>query len=197
MLEQKYRKYYQKIFVDPVLKIGVNKLSPSAITLASGVVGLLIIPALYFHFVWLAVFLLLFSGYLDTLDGSVARAMNNTTQLGSMLDIVIDRIVESSVIFALFLVDPSRGIACFLMLFANLVCITSFLVVGIFVEQNSNKSFFYHEGLIERAEAFIFYILMMIIPTYFTFWAYTYIILVLLTAFLHLRFFHVWHKGNS
>lgn len=140
MLEQKYRRYYQMIFIDPVLKIGC-KISPSAVTLTSGVVGLLIIPAVYFHHPWLAVFLLVVSGYLDTLDGSVARACNSSTQLGGALDIVVDRIVESSVIFALYLVDPSRGIACFLMLFANLICITSFLVVGIFVEQNSNKSF--------------------------------------------------------
>lgn len=196
MLEQKYRRYYQKILIDPVLNMWC-KFSPTLITLLSGVVGLLIIPAVYFHHPWLAVFLLALSGYLDTLDGSVARACNSSTQLGGALDIVVDRIVESSVIFALYLLEPSRGIACFLMLFANLICITSFLVVGIFVEQNSNKSFFYHEGLIERAEAFIFYALMILVPSFFTPLAYSYIILVLLSAFLHLRFFHFWHKGNS
>ena len=178
MLEQKYRHYYQKILIDPVLNMGC-KFSPTLITLLSGVVGLLIIPAVYFHHPWLAVFLLALSGYLDTLDGSVARACNSSTQLGGALDIVVDRIVESSVIFALYLLDPSL------------------LVVGIFVEQNSNKSFFYHEGLIERAEAFIFYVLMILVPSFFTPLAYGYIILVLLSAFLHLRFFHFWHKGNS
>lgn len=196
MLEQKFRHYYQQVFINPVLRLGCN-FSPSVITLLSGVVGLLIIPAVYFHHPWLAVLLLALSGYLDTLDGSVARACNRTSQLGGALDIVIDRIVESSVIFALFLVDQNRGIAVFLMLFANLICITSFLVVGIFVEQNSNKSFFYHEGLIERAEAFIFYALMILVPGYFNYLAYSYIVLVLLSAFLHLRFFHFWQRENS
>ena len=70
-------------------------------------------------------------------------------------------------------------------------------MVGIFVEQNSNKSFFYHNGLIERAEAFIFYALMIILPGLFTPLAYAYIVLVLLSAFLHLRFFHFWQKDNA
>jgi phosphatidylglycerophosphate synthase len=143
MLEQRYRSYYQKFFIDPILKIGC-KFSPNIITIASGVVGLWIIPAVYFNYQWLAIFFLALSGYLDTLDGSVARAQNTSSQLGGALDIVIDRLVEGSVIFALFLVDQSRGIACFLMLFSNLICITSFLVVGIFVEQNTNKSRMLH-----------------------------------------------------
>lgn len=196
MLEQKYRHHYQKIFITPILKVAC-KFSPTAITVLSGIVGLLVIPAVYFHYPWLAVFILALSGYLDTLDGSVARACDSSSQLGGALDIVMDRIVESAVIFALYLVDPSHGIACFLMLFANLICITSFLVVGIFVEQNSNKSFFYHNGLIERAEAFIFYALMIILPGLFTPLAYAYIVLVLLSAFLHLRFFHFWQKDNA
>jgi phosphatidylglycerophosphate synthase len=137
------------------------------------------------------------SGYLDTLDGSVARAYGSSSEIGGALDIVVDRIVESAVIFALYLIDPTRGILCFLMLFANLICITSFLVVGIFTQEHSNKSFFYHPGLIERAEAFIFYALMIIFPSFFNLLSYSYIILVLLSAFLHLRFFHDWQKKNS
>jgi len=193
MLEQKYRKYYQKIFVEPILKCGC-KISPVTITIMSGIVGLLTIPAIYFDYKLIAILLLLFSGYLDTLDGSVARHCNNTTKLGGALDIILDRVVESAVIFWFLIFDPSRAILCFLMLFANLICITSFLVVGIFVEQDSNKSFFYHDGLIERAEAFIFYILMILLPNLFIILSSSYIVVVLLSAFLHVRFFNKWHK---
>ena len=157
----------------------------------------MVIPALVFKCIWIAVFLLLVSGYFDTLDGSLARLQDRSTQIGSALDIVMDRLVEWAVVFALYLVDPQRAVLCFMILLANLLCITSFLVVGIFVEQNSNKSFFYHEGLMERAEAFIFFILMMLIPQWFAFLAVVYIILVLLTAFLHLRFFNNWQKANN
>lgn len=197
MIEQRFRGIYQKILVDPVIHYCGKKLTPNIITILSGIVGLLVIPALYLNFLSLSVFLLLTSGYLDTLDGTLARYQDKTSQIGSALDIVMDRLVEWAVVFALFLVEPSRAIWCFLILLANLLCITSFLVVGIFVEQNSQKSFFYHEGLMERAEAFIFFILMMIFPEYFTILVIIYIFLVLLTTFLHLRFFHSWQKQNS
>lgn len=193
MLEQKHRKYYQKIFVTPILKCGC-KISPTTITLMSGLVGLMTIPAIYFNYKLMAILLLLFSGYLDTLDGSIARHCLTTTKLGGALDIILDRVVESAVIFGFLILDPSRAILCFLMLFANLICITSFLVIGIFVEQDSNKSFFYHDGLMERAEAFIFYILMILLPKLFAGLAIIYIFVVLLSAFLHVRFFHKWHK---
>ena len=197
MIEQRFRNIYQTILVNPVLKLCGKSLTPNKVTILSGIVGLLVIPALVFKCIWIAVFLLLVSGYFDTLDGSLARLQDRSTQIGSALDIVMDRLVEWAVVFALYLVDPQRAVLCFLILLANLLCITSFLVVGIFVEQNSNKSFFYHEGLMERAEAFIFFILMMLIPQWFAFLAVVYIILVLLTAFLHLRFFNNWQKANN
>lgn len=193
MLEQKYRKHYQKIFIDPILNSGFN-ISPISITIFSGIVGLLTIPAIYFDYKFIAILLLLFSGYLDTLDGSIARYHNKTTQFGGAIDIILDRVVESAVIFGFLLVNTNRAILCFLMLFANLICITSFLVVGIFVNQDSNKSFFYHDGLIERAEAFIFYILMILLPGAFIPLAVLYIIVVLLSSILHVRFFHKWQK---
>lgn len=195
MLEQRYRQYYQQILVEPVVKV-VGNVSPTLVTVLSGIIGVLVVPVLYFHHQWLAVAILALSGYLDTLDGSLARINNTATELGGVLDIVMDRIVESAAVFALFLFNPLWGIACFLMLFSNLICITSFLVVGIYVEQNSKKGFFYHSGLIERAEAFIFYALMMLLPAYFYWFAYSYIALVLLSAVLHLRFFNTWQKAN-
>lgn len=196
MLEKKFRDLYQKVYIDPVLKLFANT-QPLVITLLSGIVGLLVIPALYLKHQYVAVIILLISGYLDTLDGSLARFYNLTSKIGGALDIVTDRIVECSVMLALFLFDPSRGIFCVLMLIANLICITSFLVVAIFVEQSSNKSFFYHDGLMERAEAFAFYIAMILLPQYFIALAVTYCILVFLSAFLHLKFFYFWQKDNA
>src|SRR5579863_8236455 len=181
MLEKKVRGIYQTILINPVLKLCSDELAPNKVTIFSGIAGILVIPALVTNHTWLAVFVLLLSGYLDTLDGSLARLQDRATQIGSALDIVMDRLVEWAVVFALYLVDPKRGVLCFLMLAANLICVTSFLVVGIFVEQNSQKSFFYHEGLMERAEAFIFFVLMMLFPNYFTFLAIIYIVLVFLT----------------
>lgn len=195
MLEKKCRDFYQKFYINPVLKLFPNT-SPLTITLLSGILGLSMIPVLYFKHQYLAIVLLLISGYLDTLDGSLARFYNLTSKIGGALDIVTDRVVESSVIVGLFLFAPNRGIFCMLMLIANLICITSFLIVGVFVEQSTQKSFFYHEGLMERAEAFIFYIAMILLPQYFVVLAISYVFLVFLSAFLHLKFFYFWQRDN-
>jgi archaetidylinositol phosphate synthase len=190
MLEKRYRNIYQSLCVNPILNIIGNKVSPIYITILSGVVGVLVIPALYFDVRILAICLILLSGYLDTLDGSVARHNDATSDTGSVLDIFTDRIVEGAIIIGLFLVDQHRGFICLLMLFAILLCITAFLVVGVFTTNGSQKSFFYSNGLIERAEAFIFFILMIILPGYFTILGIIFVILVLITAFLHLWLFY-------
>lgn len=196
MLERKFRDAYQIVFINPILKLCSDKITPNKVTILSGIAGVLVIPGLVTGHIWLGVFFLLLSGYFDTLDGSLARLQNKATQIGSALDIVMDRFVEWAVVFAFYLVDSNRAILCFFMLAANMICVTSFLVVGIFVEQNSNKSFFYHEGLMERAEAFIFFVLMMIFPDYFIPLAVIYIFLVFLTAFLHLQFFNNWQQEH-
>lgn len=197
MIEQKFRNIYQQILIEPILGFAC-KFHPSIITLLSGVVGILIILMLYFNYKLAAIICLLISGYLDTLDGSVARKSNKVSDLGSMLDIIIDRVVEGSILFGFFLINPANAIWCFLMLFANLICITAFLVVGVFTKQPSHdKSFFYSPGLIERTEAFIFYTLMIILPEYFRTLATLYIILVIISAILHLRLFYRWDQINK
>ena len=131
----------------------------------------------------LAVVLLLLSGYLDVLDGTLARLRKTSSALGTVYDIIADRIVEFSVIFGLFILAPNeRAMACLLMLGSVLLCVTSFLVVGIFSDKKTNKNFDYSPGLIERAEAFMFFIAMILLPKYFLFLAYIFISLVCLTT---------------
>ncbi|MDE4940495.1 CDP-alcohol phosphatidyltransferase, partial [Francisella tularensis subsp. holarctica] len=51
-----------------------------------------------------------------------------------------------------------------LMMMSIIVCISSWLLVGIFSQNESSKSFYYSPGLIERAETFIFFIVMFLFP---------------------------------
>lgn len=191
MIEQHVREYYQQIFVNPVANQLSYAITPNQITLLSGILGLLIFPALMFHQEILAICLLLLSGYCDTLDGTIARFSQQTSNWGSVLDITIDRLVEFVVVLALWSVAPlERGLWCLLMLGSMLLCITSFLVVGIFSENQSQKSFHYSPGLMERAEAFSFFIAMMIWPSAFVFLAFLFTLLVTFTAIVRLRDFY-------
>jgi phosphatidylglycerophosphate synthase len=168
----------------------MNHVSPNLITLTGCISGLIIFPMLYLNHQLIATLLLCISGYLDTLDGSLARVSNKTSADGTIYDIVSDRIVETSVVIGLFCIDAAhRGYFALAMLGSILICVTSFLVVGIFTANTSNKSFHYSPGLIERAEAFIFFIAMIWLPQYFNFMAILFSILVIYTAYRRIRQF--------
>lgn len=191
MIDSFFRTLYQKKMVQPILK-PLHFVSPYFVTFAALIFGMSIIPALAFNSPKVALCLLVLSGYFDTLDGSLARAHNRMTEKGAVLDIVFDRIVEFSVIFALTLVDPpSRSLIALLMLGSVLICITSFLVVGIFTANQSEKGFHYSPGIIERTEAFLFFSLMILFPSQFTPLGLLFVGLVLLTSAVRIwQFFH-------
>lgn len=197
MLELHIRPVYQKICISPLLKILPKFVTPLQVTLLAGVMGVLSATLIVVGHSYLAILCLLFSGYCDTLDGSLARAKSQTSELGSMSDIICDRVVEFAIILGLYLVSPiSRGIPCFAMLGAVLLCVTTFLVVGIFVASSSEKSFHYSPGLIERAEAFLFFIAMVLFPGYFSILAWLFVILVCLTIILHIYAFWKYQRSE-
>lgn len=200
MLERYFRPFYQWLFVNPILKFlsQHNFISPNLITLLGLIFGTAAGTVIFLSPI-LAVALLLVSGYFDTLDGSLARYKNIMSEKGSALDIVCDRIVEISILLGLFSVDPiNRAWPCLLMLSTIFLCITTFLVVGIFVENNNNsnsnsginnKSFHYSRGLIERPEAFVFFLLMILFPPLFIYLSSTFSVLVFYTAIKRLKDF--------
>jgi phosphatidylglycerophosphate synthase len=183
MIEPYIRPFYQTLLGNPLARIMGKVLSPNAVTLMGIGVGVMIVPALYYQCSVLSLILLGLSGILDTLDGTVARLFHKTSHFGSVLDIVGDRIVEFGIVLGLFLVDPEhRAFECLVMLGSIMICVTSFLVVGIFSENTSHKGFHYSPGLIERSEAFIFFGIMILIPAYFHLLALFFTFLVFLTA---------------
>jgi archaetidylinositol phosphate synthase len=175
---------YQKFFVNPLARVLSPAISPQTISLIACCFGVAVAPFLAYDRPYLALFCLLITGYLDTLDGTVARMSGRVSAKGAVVDIVSDRFVEASIIFGLFLVHPeARAEAAFLMLASVLVCVTSFLVVGLFLENRSEKSFYYSPGLMERTEAFLFFVAMILFPNLFFPLSCVFTILVFYTAF--------------
>lgn len=190
MLESSFRKQYERHLIEPIIGRISNHFTPLQITLLSGAFILFFVPALLLKLKWLAIGLMVISGYLDTLDGSLARWQKTHSNLGSVFDIMMDRFVECVIVVSLFLLDPtSRGLACVLMLSSIVLCITSFLVVGIFMQNQSYKSFHYSPGIMERAEAFAFFAVMIVWPQWFNPLAYLFSALVVLTALIRLAQF--------
>jgi phosphatidylglycerophosphate synthase len=190
MIELYIRPLYQRLLGNRLAQILGKILSPNIVTLLAVLVGIAIIPALIYNQVTLALVFLGFSGLLDGLDGSIARLYQKSSAYGTALDITGDRIVEFAIILGLFLISPeARGFDCLMMLGSILICVTSFLVVGIFSENDSHKGFHYSPGIIERLEAFIFFAAMIFFFDLFPFLAQLFSILVFLTAFLRLSEF--------
>ncbi len=187
MLETYIRAHFQRVLIDPIAKVLAQHFSPNQITVLSLIAGLLAALCIALGWNLLAFFLLLLSGYLDMLDGTVARLTGRSTAFGTMLDIMCDRAVEWAVIMGLYAVEPStRGWLCLLMLGSVLMVVSSFLVAGIFVKNDGNKSFNYTPSLMERPEAFLFFVLMIFFPAWFCWLSLLFIILVLYTALLRM-----------
>ena len=187
MLEQIIRQPYQRLLVDPIATKIASQATPNKITLLGGLLGVLVIPTLLLKQSLLAILFLLASGYCDTLDGTLARIKNQSDVFGAVLDIIFDRTVEFAVILGLFFVDShARALSCLFMLGSILLCVTSFLLVAIFTSNTSQKKFYYSPGIIERPEAFIFFILMMIFPSHFIFLSSLFTLLVILTTIIRL-----------
>ena len=187
MIEKTLRPIFQRFLVDPFARLTLTWLTPNMVTFGGAILGLAILPAMYAAPAYVAFALLLLSGFCDALDGTLARMGHTVSEAGTVLDIVCDRLVEFAIIVALFLVDPEgRGILTLLMLGSVLICVTSFLVVGMFSENESKKSFYYSPGLIERPEAFVFFGAMILLPGLFFYLSIFFSSLVFVTAMVRL-----------
>lgn len=186
MLESYLRPHFQAWFLDACTRFLSRRLHCTAnkITILAGIVGFLVIPALYFDHSILAALLIFSSGLLDIFDGALARLEGVESAWGGFLDVLMDRVVESCILVGLCVKYPQHVMLTTIMLASILVCVTSFLLAGIFTQNQGNKSFYYSPGLIERAEAFIFFIAMVLLPSYFDKLSITFIVLVLLTTLL-------------
>ncbi|MED7820350.1 MULTISPECIES: CDP-alcohol phosphatidyltransferase family protein [unclassified Francisella] len=190
MLEQSVRPWFQRYFINKVANIlSALNIKPNSLTILSLITGF--ISAIFILYLpWLAVVFLLVSGYLDVLDGSVARIQKSSSSFGTMLDILSDRFVESVVIIAIFIFQPQIAWVGLIMMMSIIVCISSFLLVGIFSQQESSKSFYYSPGLMERAETFIFFIIMILLPSTVLWLGILFTVLVLWTTFYRVYEFY-------
>lgn len=189
MMDTYLRKPYQTLCIDPILFLfpKIKTVAPNTLTLCGAVLGGIAGGLVACDQPVFAIIFLLASGYFDTLDGSVARLSEKASPTGAVLDIFCDRCVEFTLILGLYLVDPlSRGFLSLLMLGSILLCITSFLAVGIFEKNRSEKSFHYSPGWMERSEAFLFFIAMVIFPSFFSPLALAFTVLVAFTAFFRI-----------
>ena len=182
MLDTHARKY-----VSPIIELGAEfllklKLTPNNVTILALLLGVSTSIFLYFDMQIIAVTLLWVSGYLDAVDGAMARRSNSSSSFGTLLDIVSDRIVEVSIVLVLGLKFVDVRYNLIVLTVCILMSMTIFLTVGALSEKKGVKSFYYQAGVAERSEGFIFFSLMILIPSYLGIITNIFSILIIITA---------------
>jgi len=197
MIENWIRPTYHRLVIQPLLP-ALKNISPNTLTVLSLILGIAAGWSIAIHHTFWAICFLLLSGFLDSLDGSLARFLKQTSNSGCVLDIFADRVVESSVVLGLFWVSPATRAIPIIFIFASMfLCITSFLIVSLFENKKSEKGLDYSTGIMERLETFIFFFAMIIWPYWFVDLAYLFSTLVLLTAGLRLYAFFQSEKNSE
>lgn len=159
---------YGRKYVNPVIDLGAKvllkcKLTPNSVSIIALILGVLSSVLLYFDKLILAVVFLWISGYLDSVDGAMARIKSLTSNFGTLLDITFDRIVELGIIFVLALKFENSRLELLILTMMILISMTIFLTVGALAKNNGVKSFRYQAGIAERSEGFIFFSLMILL----------------------------------
>ena len=182
MLDTHARKY-----VNPIIELGAKfllklKLTPNNVTILALLLGIATSIFLYFDMQIIAVILLWVSGYLDAVDGAMARRTNSSSSFGTLIDIFSDRIVVVSIVLVLGLKFVDVRYNLIVLTVCILMSMTIFLTVGALSEKKGVKSFYYQAGVAERSEGFIFFSLMILIPSYLGIITNIFSILIIITA---------------
>lgn len=148
-------------------------ISANAVTVAGFVVGLGALPALAAEQYAVALALIVLNRLADGLDGAVARAAG-PSDLGGYLDIVLDFIFYSAVVFGMALARPEEAVFAAFLIFSFIGTGASFLAYaiiaakrGVTTEARGVKSIFYLGGLTEGAETIACLVAMCLFPAYF------------------------------
>lgn len=186
MLDSKARHYVEPIITKTAkgfLNIG---LSANQVTTIAFIIGILSGFLIYMQQPVFAIIVLWLSGFLDAVDGSMARH-TKTSSYGTVLDVSYDRLVEISVILGLAFLYPDAMWALLILSVSIIYAMTIFLTVGAVSEKKDIKSFYYQPGLAERTEGFLLFTLMIAFPNYLVALTLLFIGVELFTALQRLR----------
>lgn len=165
MLETYFRPTVQPIFTYFALRIGPF-IHPNTLTLLGFISGIGAGLCIALSQFLLAGIVLLVSGACDILDGTLARVTKQTSTIGAYSDLITDRMVEAAVIIGFAIALPENGLAYILFLSAVLLHFSTFLAAGALFKNTGPKSMYYDASLVERAEAFVIFFIMLASPGY-------------------------------
>lgn len=182
MLDTHCRKIVQPLIEKMARLLIKNSYTPIQITIFAFILGIVSSLFIYFDFRIVGVFILWCSGFFDAVDGTMARLLQKKTQLGTLMDITFDRIVEGGIILVFGAKNSQYNFLLLILSISIILSMTIFLTSGAIIDKKSEKSFYYQAGIAERTEGFIMLSLMVIFQKYSTVIIILFILMVLITA---------------
>jgi archaetidylinositol phosphate synthase len=113
MVVGRIKKQFQHAFAPIARFFARSKISPNAVTLLGPIVATFAAWMYHQQQLFIALLLLLLSGFVDALDGAIARATGKTSPFGGVLDSICDRYSDAIVVFGIILggwISPFWGI---------------------------------------------------------------------------------------
>jgi len=104
------------------------------------------------------------SGLADAVDGRVARLGGGSTRWGGVLDLTFDRIVEAAVLLGIAAPHPGWHLPALVLACTWYVNLCIFLAVGAASDRQGEKLIVYPPGLLERSEALLFALVVVLAP---------------------------------
>jgi len=169
------------------------QVTPDQISVAGFMVGMVGVGAIALGHNYTALFLILLNRTADGLDGTLAR-LTEPTDSGAFLDISLDFVFYSAVVFGFALADPARnGLAAAALIFSFVGTGSSFLAFAVLAERRHisdlrlpGKGFYYLGGLAEGTETIIFFVLICLFPAGFPILAWIFAAICFLTTGLRI-----------
>lgn len=153
--------------------IAATGVSANNVTVTGFAIGLMAMPLIWQSYYTAGLICIVLNRLADGIDGAIAR-LDHPTDVGAYLDIVLDFIFYSSVIFGFVLSQPEHAIYGALLIFSFIGTGSSFLAFAIFAEKHNlettaqgEKSFYYLSGIAEGTETIAVLVLMCLFPEAF------------------------------
>lgn len=149
-------------------------ITANQVTIFGFLLGMGAIPALWKHYYGLALGLIILNRMMDGIDGAIAR-LNKPSDAGGFLDICLDFLFYSGVVWGFMLADPQKnGFAAATLIYSFVGTGTSFLAFAILAAKRKissidypQKSFYYLGGLTEGTETIVALCLFCLFPEHF------------------------------
>ncbi|MGL5918629.1 MAG: CDP-alcohol phosphatidyltransferase family protein [Cetobacterium sp.] len=162
MLDTHCRKYIQPFIAGGAsiaMKMGLTANGVTILAMIIGVVSGVFVGA---QNRVVAILLLWISGYLDAVDGTIARKTKTSSPFGTVMDITFDRMVEGAIIVGVAYNYKELSFISLILAVSIIISMTIFLTTGSLAENKGQKSFYYQAGLAERTEGFLMLTLMIL-----------------------------------